>query len=160
MYILSIPGFVWFRVPRVDSPARFDHTCEYIGGSQMLSIGGVDNPQAGLNMWENWKMPDPFRQGIGVFDITELEWKSSFMPTEQEYRSPQMVREWYTAGLVSSSFFYMPPGSPDFRGQNAVEWQSLEIARMFIRDSPGTSTSSLSLQIATSRGTVVRSVPC
>ncbi|KAF1987247.1 hypothetical protein K402DRAFT_55465 [Aulographum hederae CBS 113979] len=120
MYILTIPGFVWFKVPaRRVRAKRHGHTCEPVGGRQLMSIGGIDNPQDGKNYWYDWTIPDSFIQGIGVFDMTALTWKSGYDADAAPYQSPTVVKDWYSRG-----------------NQDSVQWQSLEIARMFIQDIP------------------------
>ncbi len=43
VYVLSLPGFVFFKGP-TDAPPRSDHQCAIVGQGrrQMLSMGGVD----------------------------------------------------------------------------------------------------------------------
>ena len=98
VHVLSIPGFVWFK--SADSPAvpRYAHTCEYVQGGQMMSIGGIDNPSSELDVRSNQASPDPFLQGIGIFDMTNMRWKSSYDADSPSYESPQPVKEWYSAG--------------------------------------------------------------
>lgn len=36
---------------------------------------------------------DPWRQGLGIFDLTTLEWKSSYDPSAEPYQSPRMIKE-------------------------------------------------------------------
>ena len=43
VYVLTIPGFVWFKVSFDSNSARFQHTCEVAGGRQLINIGGLDN---------------------------------------------------------------------------------------------------------------------
>lgn len=59
----------------------------------MLSIGGVD-PQAD----KTWGTKDPFPQGLGIFDMTELEWKENFDHKAAAYDSAEPIRKWYSDG--------------------------------------------------------------
>lgn len=59
----------------------------------MLSIGGIDS-QAD----KPWGSKDPFAQGLGVFDMTELKWKEDFDHKAAAYDSPEPIREWYSGG--------------------------------------------------------------
>lgn len=95
--MLSIPGFVWFRVP-VTSPARFYHTCEHVGGGQVMVIGGIDNPGPYENVYLDVTQHDPFPQGIGVFDVSPLAWADGYEADPLPYQSPQVVKDWYDIG--------------------------------------------------------------
>jgi hypothetical protein len=99
VYVLSIPGFVWFMLsgPTV-APARYAHTCELVGSRQLLSIGGLDNPQSNPNIYFDFTIPDPFTQGIGIFDMTDSAWKTGYDADEPSYQTPQIVKDWYAAG--------------------------------------------------------------
>lgn len=63
-----------------------------------MSIGGWDNPESSENVWADAIVPDPFLQGIGVFDMTNLVWKDSYDPNATSYKSPKIVKDWYDAG--------------------------------------------------------------
>lgn len=99
VYVLSIPGFVWFMLsgPNV-APARSAHTCELVGGRQLMSIGGLDNPQSESNVYLDFTIPDPFTQGIGIFDMTDSVWKTGYDVDGPTYQTPQIVKDWYAAG--------------------------------------------------------------
>jgi hypothetical protein len=99
VYVLSIPGFVWFMLSAPGAaPARYKHTCEVIGGRQLLSIGGLDNPQSSANEDLDYTIPDPFTQGIGIFDMTAAAWKNGYDADALPYQTPQIVKEWYADG--------------------------------------------------------------
>lgn len=42
MYILSVPGFHWFKAPTISGGPRAFHTCNVVGKRQMLVVGGVN----------------------------------------------------------------------------------------------------------------------
>ena len=97
-YILSLPGFVWFKAKyRADSPRCF-HTCYNIGKGQVVSVGGVD---FGLGFPSCWQAPDPFQNGIGVFDMRTMAWTGEYNANAPDYDSPQIARDWYAAGYVT-----------------------------------------------------------
>ncbi|CAH0058145.1 unnamed protein product, partial [Clonostachys solani] len=77
-----------------ESPNGTYEICARIGNRQMISVGG-------LGEWrvknESWKSPDPWPNGIGIFDLTELKWKDEYDPDAKPYESPQIVQEWYAA---------------------------------------------------------------
>lgn len=36
---------------------------------------------------------DPWGQGLGIFDLTTLEWRSSYDASAEAYQSPNMIKE-------------------------------------------------------------------
>ncbi|KAI1432804.1 hypothetical protein GGR50DRAFT_696687 [Xylaria sp. CBS 124048] len=114
VYVLSLPGFVFFQGPQ-DAPSRTDHQCVVVGKGQrqMLSHGGVDllsKTATGL------ATPDPWTYGIGVLDMTELKWSDSYDSNAPSYDSPAQVKEWYGAG-----------------GLQQVAWDSEAVKDMFTK---------------------------
>jgi len=110
IYVLSIPGFVWHRIqaPSGGGP-RHSHQCVVVGGNKMLSIGGINE----FDGWPGvWLRKDPFPNGLGILDLTELKWTNNFDPTIKTYDSPDVVKNWYAQG-------------------GKVEWSSPELKRMF-----------------------------
>ena len=90
IHILSLPAFAWFRAPYPPTQSRHKHTCE-VFGSQMLSIGGYSTTDNNLG----YLSTDRFRQGLGIFDLTALQWKSSYDASAATYRTPDVVKAWY-----------------------------------------------------------------
>ncbi|KAK7910925.1 kelch repeat protein [Apiospora marii] len=123
MFVLSLPGFVFFKLPSAGTPRAY-HACALVGPSgkretnkpprQMLSVGGIANVK-GL-VYSNYSVidPDPWKQGLGVFDLTEMVWKDRYDADADAYDTPKMVRDWYTEG-----------------GVNSVSWASEDIKAMF-----------------------------
>ncbi|KAH8898703.1 hypothetical protein GQ53DRAFT_635320, partial [Thozetella sp. PMI_491] len=87
LYVLSIPGFVWFKTNYTSTISRGYHRCVATGDSQMVVVGGWVDPA-----------PDPWAQGIGVFDLPSTSEKSSYDPKAASYQSPSIVQEWYRNG--------------------------------------------------------------
>lgn len=77
----------------MQSPERLAHACVVVGSGkrQMLSSGGVSDETS-------WRSTDEWDNGLGILDLTELEWRSSFSEDEMEYESPEAVKEWYNKG--------------------------------------------------------------
>jgi hypothetical protein len=98
IHVLTIPGFIWFKFPAPAPAARFSHTCELIGGSQVMTIGGLTNPQSKQNIYYDFTIPDPYVQGIGIFDATAVVWKSQYDVDAPPYPSPKPVKYWYSEG--------------------------------------------------------------
>lgn len=93
VYVLSLPGFHWFKGPSQGQP-RMDHTCEVIGNGsrQMAVVGGL------ALQGEKWEEPDDLRNGLGVLDLKTLEWASSYDPDIDAYDTPDDIQAWYNKG--------------------------------------------------------------
>ncbi|KAJ0308327.1 hypothetical protein COL516b_003596 [Colletotrichum fioriniae] len=100
VYVLSLPGFVFFKTAGSSVP-RADHTCVVVagGGRQMLSIGGTDGS---LGFPKSLTNPDPWKLGLAIFDMTELRWSDRYDSQAQPYESPNVVKQWYAQGELDS----------------------------------------------------------
>ncbi|KAI1079504.1 hypothetical protein F5B20DRAFT_166805 [Whalleya microplaca] len=116
VYVLSLPGFVFFKSTSDGTPRR-DHDCAVVGKRQMLSVGGTDG---GRDSNSSAASPDPWKQGLGIFDMSKMEWTKSYDSGAADYESPAVLDEWYRRG-----------------GMDFVSWKSDEVKRLFIN---GTST--------------------
>lgn len=103
--ILTLPAFHWIRVPYNPQNPRHGLTCEHVGGSQILTIGGVDsNPRdAAQNLASpsainnsTFDSPDPFAQGLAIFDMTTLTFQSQFRAGTPSYEQPDVLKEFYS----------------------------------------------------------------
>ncbi|KAL8367072.1 hypothetical protein RB595_007986 [Gaeumannomyces hyphopodioides] len=112
VYILSLPGFFWTRAPSRGT-GRVSHSCAVVGKRQMLSVGGSDRTHDSGGEWTNSK--DPWPQGLGVFDMTELRWTDGFDAHAADYTPPRQVADWYSSGNLDN-----------------VSWASAEIKNIFI----------------------------
>ncbi|KEF59351.1 uncharacterized protein A1O9_04195 [Exophiala aquamarina CBS 119918] len=88
VYILSIPSFRWYKANTNPTVSRYRHTCEIVGQRQMVVIGGLTSGVKYANLTK-----DPLKQGLGIFDLTTLEWRSSYNASAEAYRSPDIVKE-------------------------------------------------------------------
>ncbi|KAI0539548.1 hypothetical protein GGR58DRAFT_499986 [Xylaria digitata] len=99
IYVLSLPGFVWFKLSLSREFPRWGHDCAVGGRSQIIVVGGQsiwpDGP-------ESLNDPDPWPQGIGVFDLQNLDWSDSYQPDAMKYQTPRVVDDWYRAGNSST----------------------------------------------------------
>ncbi|KAK4446547.1 hypothetical protein QBC34DRAFT_149052 [Podospora aff. communis PSN243] len=112
VYVLSLPGFVFFKVTAPGfSTKRADHTCVFTGRRQLLSVGGIDTD---VKFPDNFLDPDPWANGLGVFDLTDLIWRDRYDAEAAPYQSPAVVREWYSKFGVAS-----------------VKWSSDAVTRLF-----------------------------
>lgn len=85
-YILSLPGFVWTKVPQTTAGARRYHSCVSVGKRQVLVIGGTR---------DGWGDPDPAPQGLLLFDMTNWEWKDSYDARAPAYKRAAEIQDWY-----------------------------------------------------------------
>ncbi|KAK1494715.1 kelch repeat protein [Colletotrichum cuscutae] len=112
VYVLSLPGFVFFKAAG-SSAIRAGHTCVVVGegGRQMLSIGGTDGS---LGFPRSLTDPDPWKLGLGIFDMTEMRWSDGYDYQARPYESPDAVKQWYAQG-----------------GLDSVVWASEEVKALF-----------------------------
>ena len=91
VYVLSLPGFAWFKADLTPTMTRFLPTCDIVGpgGNQMMVVGGID-PNGNISA------PDPWTNGINIFDLSAMRWKNSYEPKNGLYESPSVVKDWYT----------------------------------------------------------------
>ncbi|KAI0449191.1 hypothetical protein F5B21DRAFT_62696 [Xylaria acuta] len=114
VYVLSLPGFVFFKGP-TDAPPRSDHQCAVVGQGkrQMLSLGGVDGENRTFTAPTT---ADPWPYGIGILDMTELKWTDSYDPDAPAYDSPTVAKEWYDAGNLEN-----------------MHWDSMDVEAIFTK---------------------------
>ena len=113
VYVLSLPAFAWFKA---DYPARHPrilHTCQVVGNRQMLSIGGHDPTDVYNNTW----IADPFSQGLGIFDLTAMQWSDRYNAGAEAYETPAVVKAWYAAN-----------------GPSTRTWDSPAVKKLFLQD--------------------------
>jgi hypothetical protein len=95
IYVLTLPAFTWFKANYTPSTSRQSHTCHVVGNRQLLAIGGADPVVQEYYALAAKNSTDPWKQGLGVFDMTEMKWKEGFDARAEAYRSPDVVRQWY-----------------------------------------------------------------
>ena len=84
---------MWTSIDATSGGPRSGQACVATGNRQMLSIGGINTHKN-----KPWEDKDGFSQGIGVFDMTELQWKENYDHEAAVYDSPKPVRDWYSSG--------------------------------------------------------------
>jgi len=89
VYVLSFPAFVWHKADYYPGRTRVKHSCNLVGKRQMLAIGGV-NPGGSM-----WSPPDPWAQGLNIFDLTEMKWMERYDAHAKDYVTPAVVKSWY-----------------------------------------------------------------
>ena len=101
--ILTIPAFHWISVPYNPQNPRHGLSCNAVGGSQILTIGGVDSnanvafgtPQQNTESTFD-SSPDPFAQGLAVFDMTTLAFSDRFTAGAPPYQQSNVVKQFYS----------------------------------------------------------------
>lgn len=65
--------------------ARRNHHCHATNSGQMIIIGGTD--------YKLSEDRDPWPQGVGVFDMTALNFKDSYQANAGPYKTPDMIKK-------------------------------------------------------------------
>ncbi|KAK2603908.1 hypothetical protein QQS21_003943 [Conoideocrella luteorostrata] len=107
VWVLTLPGFHWMRID-ISSPRRFSHACAVVGKRQMLVNGGLASSE------DAWNTKDPWKQGLGILDLTEWKWSNGYDAKAKDYQSPSAIKDWYKNG-----------------GMKDVVWSSSELKEMF-----------------------------
>lgn len=100
--ILTLPAFHWISVPNDPQNSRVGLSCNVVGGSQVLTIGGHDtNPKqfgdrTDREIIENsYNNPDPNAQGLAIFDMTNLTWSSQYTADAPQYEQSSPIKQFY-----------------------------------------------------------------
>ncbi len=83
VWILSLPSFVWVQIYSGTSP-RYSQTCHVLGNRQMVIVGGSDT--SNLLSGCDW-----LTKGVGVMDMSEITWGSTFDPNANPYTVPDEI---------------------------------------------------------------------
>lgn len=131
IYVLSLPSFSWYKADYAPGIGRTLHTCNAHNGN-MIVIGGTSNDASwitGNDVTGTQSYKDPWPWGLGVFDMSKMEWASEFNPSLGPYTTPNMVR----AGIVAN-------------GSEPATWSSSDLQQVFqhttLSQSSGSSNSS------------------
>lgn len=87
-YVLSLPGFVWTKLPTPPGGRRAYHTCVAVGNRQVLSVGGRGRE-------DEIQIRDAIPQGLLLFDMTATEWKLEYDSNAAAYESANAIKDWY-----------------------------------------------------------------
>ena len=134
VYILTVPAFQWLKAPNQSPIRRLAHTCKIIGKRQMISIGGT-HEISHLNQQD-----DPWTNGLGIFDMTILNWTNAYDAAAPAYERPSLVSQFY----ANNSWY-------------PIEWDDPELESIF-KSSNGTATTNVSsgnIGNSTSPGTTI-----
>ncbi|KAI4161582.1 MAG: hypothetical protein LQ342_004723 [Letrouitia transgressa] len=110
IFILTLPAFNWIRVDYPPEHPRAGHSCNAVGGSQIISIGGFDaNAKVATGYFSDIyqsilnSSADPNTQGIGIFDMTTLTWADSYRSKAGEYEQSELVKAYYANNPLDGS---------------------------------------------------------
>ena len=115
VYILSLPAFNWFIGADTTQHSRAGHTCEAVGGSQIVVVGGLDpdvNPDpngtvensASELAEQGFSTPDPFAQGLAIFDLRTLDFAAQYVAGGAAVYEPnEVITQFYTQGSYSGN---------------------------------------------------------
>ncbi|KAI1258592.1 hypothetical protein F5Y18DRAFT_421312 [Xylariaceae sp. FL1019] len=133
--VLSLPSFNFFKGPT--AVPRSDHGCAIVGKGkrQMLSMGGIDGQNRTFTAPTT---ADQWTYGLGIFDMTNMQWTDLYDPNLTAYDSPRVVNEWYSAGNL-----------------NSVHWDDEELKGFFMGTNATNSTMGNEKSTAASTGTIV-----
>ena len=87
--VLSLPSFSWHKASLKPKHSRAKHSCNLAGNRQMIVIGGVTANVENINLSK-----DPWKQGLGIFDLTDLKLKASYDPSAEAYQTPDIVKQY------------------------------------------------------------------
>jgi hypothetical protein len=114
VYVLSLPAFNWQKASYTPRQSRAWHTCNLIGNRQMVVVGGKEpfltHPSQITDIWT---------QGIGIFDLTAMEWKDQYDAGAAPYVTPDVVKAWYNE-----------------HGQYPASWSNAIVEAWFTRTAP------------------------
>lgn len=102
IYILTLPAFYWIQVHYNPRNPRSAFSCNAVGGSQILTIGGVDaNPKIDTGDYSDIcrstynTSEDPFKQGLAIFDMTTLEFATQYIANAPPYAQSYLIQNYY-----------------------------------------------------------------
>jgi hypothetical protein len=76
---------------------------------------------------------DPWSNGLRIFDMTDLEWKSDYKPAGKAYASPNVVEKWYQQKYALFIFaVYLTPLADYFHSNiSNIRWDSADVKSLF-----------------------------
>ncbi|KAF7512875.1 hypothetical protein GJ744_011978 [Endocarpon pusillum] len=126
VWVLSLPSFIWYKSNYQPTDARCLHTCHVPGNPprrQMVAVGGIP-PDLEYSLQPR----DLWPQGLGIFDLTEMQWRDNYDANADAYATPRMVKD----GIAKE-------------GMYPKEWDSPEVAEWLtgksLADTVGTTSS-------------------
>ncbi|KAK7541185.1 uncharacterized protein J3D65DRAFT_617748 [Phyllosticta citribraziliensis] len=103
IFILTLPAFEWIKHDYTPEAARLAHSCEAVGGSQILLIGGLAGSTDDATYTGQFGVRDTNDQGLGIFNMTSLVWEDKYTANPPAYRQADVVAEAYASGSANDS---------------------------------------------------------
>ncbi|KAK4182969.1 hypothetical protein QBC35DRAFT_444256 [Podospora australis] len=128
-YVLSLPGFVWTRLPTPPGGRRAWHTCLAVGKRQILVIGGGVSRIPSRGYVED--TPDILPQGLMLFDMATWVWKHDYSSLDEPYESAEVIQSWYRNGSLAK-----------------VQWSSDKVRDIFVTSASATLSPEPTLRIS------------
>jgi len=96
-FVLSLPAFRWFKAEYIALHPRHSVTCNHAGGGQVITVGGSDTMQQDFsNLYQGvFKTQDPFSQGIAVFDLNQMGFRTNYSASQTVYAPNKDIQSWY-----------------------------------------------------------------
>lgn len=94
VWSLTLPAFHWQQHSANATYGRFRHSCNTAasGSRQMIVVGGAgvteDSTLGSIPR-------DPWEQGIGIYDLSVLNWTTGFDPNAEKYVTPDVIKAFY-----------------------------------------------------------------
>lgn len=97
-FVLTLPGFHWVKADYPPEHPRHGHSCNAIGGGQIVTVGGVDTAHRGGETYTGFfDTADPFAQGLAIFDLSRLAWSPSYTANRGLQTPAPGIQEYYNA---------------------------------------------------------------
>ena len=154
VFVLTIPGFNWQKAKYSPRWPRMGHTCNVVGNRQMAIVGGL-NPSANSKS-KLLSQQDPWANGIGIFDLTEMRWKSKYEAQAASYVTPQAVKSWYKRNGGPYPHTWDDPGLEVYFTGNQVTTTPAPLPST--ASSPGSSSSAAAAPSNSSTGAIIGGV--
>ncbi|KAI9694637.1 MAG: hypothetical protein M1822_000253 [Bathelium mastoideum] len=101
IFILTLPAFTWVKVNYPPKSPRHALSCNAVGGSQIVTIGGLNSASAdtnGVNVYiDAFNASDPFANGLNIFDMTTLSFATKYTANPPTYTQSSLVAAVYDA---------------------------------------------------------------
>lgn len=105
VHVLSLPAFHWTTIAGSANRdrERHAHVCAVVGNRHLLSRGGLRQETDGVS----WDRVDPFPRGIGIFDMSSLEWTHEYNASAAPYEQNQRTGLGTTTGKWEAPYYLL-----------------------------------------------------
>ncbi|KAL9070396.1 MAG: hypothetical protein Q9157_005827, partial [Trypethelium eluteriae] len=101
IFILTLPAFTWVKVNYPPASPRHALSCNAVGGSQIITIGGLDTASAdyaSANVYNDvFNSSDPFSNGLNIFDMSTLSFATKFTANPHPYTQSEPIAAVYNS---------------------------------------------------------------